>query len=227
MMVMVYLQSIDAEKIWHITKATLLATISTLFLIFQQTRHTFYQTRASFISFQLERNKALAASEAAAKTKKTKKKSSSTTSNYNKDGSFVIGIFHPYCSAGGGGERVLWKAVQALGEMKEGKMILTTNQRRGKTAEAEKKVANIILPKDDVRLRNCKNLTVVIYTVDEPTENYDKEVLEKVRQRFSITIPSSLSIHFVHLHEVKYLLGKYKLVFVIVVCIYCKMSYAC
>ena len=26
----------------------------------------------------------------------------------------VIGFFHPYCNAGGGGERVLWMAVQAL-----------------------------------------------------------------------------------------------------------------
>lgn len=26
----------------------------------------------------------------------------------------VIGFFHPYCNAGGGGERVLWIAVQAL-----------------------------------------------------------------------------------------------------------------
>jgi len=26
----------------------------------------------------------------------------------------IIGFFHPYCNAGGGGERVLWIAVQAL-----------------------------------------------------------------------------------------------------------------
>lgn len=26
----------------------------------------------------------------------------------------VIGIFHPYCNAGGGGERVLWAVVKAL-----------------------------------------------------------------------------------------------------------------
>lgn len=25
-----------------------------------------------------------------------------------------IGIFHPYCNAGGGGEKVLWVALQAL-----------------------------------------------------------------------------------------------------------------
>lgn len=27
---------------------------------------------------------------------------------------FHIGLFHPYCNAGGGGERVLWCAVKAL-----------------------------------------------------------------------------------------------------------------
>ena len=26
----------------------------------------------------------------------------------------LIGIFHPYCNAGGGGERVLWAAVKAI-----------------------------------------------------------------------------------------------------------------
>lgn len=26
----------------------------------------------------------------------------------------VVGIFHPYCNAGGGGERVLWAAIQAI-----------------------------------------------------------------------------------------------------------------
>ncbi|KAJ8679055.1 hypothetical protein QAD02_014842 [Eretmocerus hayati] len=32
----------------------------------------------------------------------------------NKTDGVTIGIFHPYCNAGGGGERVLWAAVQAL-----------------------------------------------------------------------------------------------------------------
>lgn len=30
------------------------------------------------------------------------------------DGRTVVGIFHPYCNAGGGGERVLWCAVRAI-----------------------------------------------------------------------------------------------------------------
>lgn len=32
------------------------------------------------------------------------------------DNQFHVGLFHPYCNAGGGGERVLWCAVRALQE---------------------------------------------------------------------------------------------------------------
>jgi hypothetical protein len=47
----------------------------------------------------------------------------------NDVGTFVVGFFHPRCSSGGGGERVLWKSIQALGELREGK--LATKRRRG------------------------------------------------------------------------------------------------
>lgn len=29
----------------------------------------------------------------------------------------VIAFFHPYCSGGGGGERVLWKMIEVLGDL--------------------------------------------------------------------------------------------------------------
>ena len=29
-------------------------------------------------------------------------------------GRFTVGFFHPYCNAGGGGERVLWVAIKGL-----------------------------------------------------------------------------------------------------------------
>lgn len=32
----------------------------------------------------------------------------------NKTSNITVGIFHPYCNAGGGGERVLWVALQAM-----------------------------------------------------------------------------------------------------------------
>lgn len=31
-----------------------------------------------------------------------------------KDPYFTVGILHPFCNSGGGGERVLWSAVKAL-----------------------------------------------------------------------------------------------------------------
>jgi hypothetical protein len=31
----------------------------------------------------------------------------------------VIAFFHPYCAAGGGGERVLWKIIEVLGGLYE------------------------------------------------------------------------------------------------------------
>lgn len=197
--------------ILHIIKATLLAGVATLLLIFQQTRHSFHETREAFVAYQRKRNHDKPP--AAAKTKKgkkTKKTSVAKTNDDNNedDGTFVVAFFHPHCASGGGGERVLWKSIQALGELKEGKLM----NRRTKTTKRENSLtadlAGVLNNKDDVRLGNCKNMSVVVYTVDAPSENYDKEVMEKVRERFSIVIPSSLYVHFVHLHEVKYLLSK-------------------
>jgi alpha-1,2-mannosyltransferase len=34
----------------------------------------------------------------------------------DKSSQQTVGIFHPYCNAGGGGERVLWCAIRALQE---------------------------------------------------------------------------------------------------------------
>ncbi len=34
-----------------------------------------------------------------------------------KKNSTYIAFFHPHCSAGGGGERVLWKAIEALSQL--------------------------------------------------------------------------------------------------------------
>ncbi|XP_029458656.1 GDP-Man:Man(3)GlcNAc(2)-PP-Dol alpha-1,2-mannosyltransferase [Rhinatrema bivittatum] len=44
---------------------------------------------------------------------KQKRRQSETTTEYGKK-SLVVAFFHPYCNAGGGGERVLWCALRAL-----------------------------------------------------------------------------------------------------------------
>jgi len=195
--------------LFHYIKAALLALVATVFIAYQQTRYHFYHTREAFIKYQREQNKAKFSNANDKSKKGSKGKKKVTPVDFNEDdGTFVVGFFHPYCSSGGGGERVLWKSIQALGEMKEGNFV----QRRSKihkgkqpSAELSEMLRN---PDGDVRLANCRNLAVVIYTVDEGTPEYDSEVLKKVKERFSIDIPPSLSINFVHLHEFKYLLDK-------------------
>jgi hypothetical protein len=46
-------------------------------------------------------------------------KSSKLRRNQMKGTKKVIAFFHPYCAAGGGGERVLWKIIEVLGELYE------------------------------------------------------------------------------------------------------------
>ena len=182
---------------------------------------------AAIISGTAKKNKAKSSSSSRKSTKHAVKDApcNHRFAADDDDGSFVIGFFHPYCTAGGGGERVLWKFIQALGELKEEEregrrkqtesMVTSTMQhRRSKTKKSNTATLHSTSnsgnnDEDDVIIRrNCRNLSVVVYTVDEPTDNYYQDVMEKVRERFSIIIPSSLHIQFVHLHEVKYLLGK-------------------
>jgi alpha-1,2-mannosyltransferase len=91
--------------------------------------------------------------------------SSSTTS---------IAFFHPHCTGGGGGERVLWKAIDSISQ-------LNINQEDDKHRTLNKKIA------------------VVIYTSDTKEENYHHSVLKHVQDRFSITIPKSFQITFIHI----------------------------
>jgi len=44
-------------------------------------------------------------------------------------------------------------------------------------------------------------LRVAIYTIDRPRENYRKELFQHVKSRFSIVVPPSLPLAFVHLHD--------------------------
>ena len=62
-----------------------------------------------------------------------------------------IAFFHPHCSAGGGGERVLWKAVEALQELND-------SQRNGYGDEDED--------------GNLVKIQVVVYTCDAYTDTY-------------------------------------------------------
>ena len=201
---------IDVDHALHVLKATLLAAAATLLLVFQQTRHSFHQTREGYLGYRRQKNRDRPTAPKKGGGKGGKKSSAAASAsgvggNGEDDGTFVVAFFHPRCSDGGGGERVLWMAIRALGEMREGNLA----RRRGKTRrETSSGYLAGVVADDDARIENCKRLSVVVYTVDEPSEDYDREVVEKVRERFSIVIPSSLHVHFVHLHEVKRLLGE-------------------
>lgn len=53
----------------------------------------------------------------------------------------VIGFFHPHCFGGGGGERVLWKAVEAVGDLRDAgikiKVVIYTIDRERDSYEKE------------------------------------------------------------------------------------------
>ncbi len=88
------------------------------------------------------------------------------------DEPFIIGFFHPHCSAGGGGERVLWKIIQALGELKEGKLISGGRRRREK--KSSKGNVDILGSLDESDLKKLKQLSVIVYTVDDPSESFKR-----------------------------------------------------
>ena len=98
-----------------------------------------------------------------------------------------IALFHPYCSSGGGGERVLWKIVQVLLEEQ-----LHQKQR--------------LCDKDRKRIH------ILIYTVDEPSPSYHSTVLQHVRDRFSIDLLTNKELDaascltFIHLHPYRHYL---------------------
>jgi alpha-1,2-mannosyltransferase len=193
------------ERIIHFEVSALLAAIAASFICIHRCRGYFSRIRQDFVCFQRQQSDA---KQIRNKKKKVNKESSSNNRPDDND-VFVIGFFHPYCSAGGGGERVLWKAIQAFGELKEGKLM---DRRSDKSKKAASTTASLVTNNNthDICLTNCKNLMVVIYTVDEPSATYERDLLKHVQERFSITIPKSLSLHFVHLHEKKHLLRKSK-----------------
>jgi mannitol-specific phosphotransferase system IIBC component len=136
------------DMIIHLLSAALLSLLISTILVITQCRHTFSQIRNAFVEHIQQRN----ATDTSAKQKR-----------HPQEGTYTVAFFHPHCSSGGGGERVLWKIVEALGEMKE---------------DASKDKKSTIA--DEAVRNNCRNLSVVIYTVDEPSATYGKGLLNFV-----------------------------------------------
>lgn len=114
-------------------------------------------------------------------------------------GGLVVAFYHPRCTGGGGGERVLWKMVQVLSEYAAG---------AGAGAGAGADDTDDGDDDDDGGPKKNKNGSsgvieqVVIYTKDAPTETYARDVYRHVRERFALELPEqTLNLRFVHLDE--------------------------
>ena len=89
-----------------------------------------------------------------------------------------VAFFHPYCNAGGGGERVLWCAVRAV-------------QTRYPAARSAHLVSlRCISPLPLSR--------IVVYTGD--TDAAPDMILAKARDRFNMSIPDT-NLTFIYLHR--------------------------
>eukprot|EP00804_Cyclotella_cryptica_P006013 CCRYP_000250-RA/>CCRYP_000250-RA protein AED:0.19 eAED:0.18 QI:0/0/0/1/1/1/2/0/390 len=126
----------------YLLSAALSSLIISTILVVARFRYSFRHICQAFVSRAKERNRA----------------------NHQEDqednGTFLIGFFHPHCGARGGGERVLWKAIQAFGELKEDAMESRGDSNGGLH--------------DDALARHCRNLAVAVYTIDEPKQGYKR-----------------------------------------------------
>ena len=158
----------EMDFILHILSAAFFSLIITIILITTQCRYTFNEIRSAFVANVKQRNANNSISEDDGKqTKKKNSRKKSTQKKYHpEEGTYTIAVFHPYCSSGGGGERVLWKTVEALGEMKED-ALLRSNARKGRRSKHDRVI-------DEEISANCRNMAVVIYTIDEPCESYEQ-----------------------------------------------------
>jgi len=85
----------------------------------------------------------------------------------------VIGFFHPHCSAGGGGERVLWKAIQVLGDIQS----------------------------ESMRYKSPVQWNVAIFTTDPFHENYHKGKIFRNDLKMNVKFTSnSHQYRFSHLN---------------------------
>ena len=74
-----------------------------------------------------------------------------------EQGPLTVAFFHPYCSSGGGGERVLWKMVQVLMNHRIGHLDGKPSSHR-------------------INAQLERPLHIIIYTIDPPSSTYKKGV---------------------------------------------------
>ena len=97
-----------------------------------------------------------------------------------------VAFFHPYCNAGGGGERVLWCAVRAV-------------QTRYPAARSSQKVSSRpIFGVSYALVLFMHPSRIVVYTGD--TDAAPDMILAKARDRFNMSIPDT-NLTFIYLHR--------------------------
>jgi len=123
----------------------------------------------------------------------------------------TIGFFHPNCSAFGGGERVLWKLIQALDELTfiEGNVhstrkisifIYTRDAYKPDYTSGSSYSFYVFFPLSYIHRSNRLSYIISFRSL------IFKELLKLIEQRFSIVLSSNISLSFVHLyHEALYL----------------------
>ena len=115
----------------------------------------------------------------------------------------TIAFFHPYCASGGGGERVLWAIIQALGDIHQKglsiKVIIYTIDPPGETYKKGK----VKVCEDDLFAPKSFSSMDFVFCIF----SFEPDLLEKVEERFSLKISSSLDICFIHLEDCTSFLG--------------------
>jgi alpha-1,2-mannosyltransferase len=112
----------------------------------------------------------------------------------------VVAFFHPYCSGGGGGERVLWKMIEVLGDIvDQGKVlhqVVVYTVDSPSLAYKEGKYVGAINS-------NIEQDRTAPTVASHALPLWPSDVLCQVEQRFSICVSRKLPLSFIHLDEYK------------------------
>ncbi|KAI8870368.1 hypothetical protein GQ42DRAFT_178626 [Ramicandelaber brevisporus] len=111
-------------------------------------------------------------------------------SDEEQERAVLVGFFHPYCNAGGGGERVLWTAITAI--QQHSKLLRAHSQaKRGGSNNNNNN-------KSQATVDRLAHTYCVVYTGD--TDATSEAILRRAQQRFNLKIDSSRVV-IIHLQR--------------------------
>ena len=113
---------------------------------------------------------------------------SPTNHNHNHTKEVVIAFFHPYCTGGGGGERVLWKMIQVLGDQ----LMIPTPTSIPSSAVTKRHDNDTKQQQQQPPLISF-HPTIVIYTIDAPTATYVQGMYAGSLVRSSVSLSRNTS----------------------------------